>query len=141
MAWTDDKHNPNYQRIRKAFSILSNIKNLNGDKYKIHLIPLPPTQYMNEKEAKGLWQNPNALPRKNGDILPASYLNYYIFNGAVLIPSFGCNTDEQVKDIFRRIFPKKEIIQIYSREPLLGGGGIHCLLHEVPRLEGKICNL
>ena len=141
LAWTDDKHNPNYQRIRKAFSILSNIKNLNGDKYKIHLIPLPPTQYMNEKEAKGLWQNPNALPRKNGDILPASYLNYYIFNGAVLIPSFGCNTDEQVKDIFRRIFPKKEIIQIYSREPLLGGGGIHCLLHEVPRLEGKICNL
>ena len=135
LAWTDDKNNSNYRRIRRAFNILSNIKNLEGDNYKIHQIPLPPTQYMNEGEANGLWQHPNALSRKTGDILPASYLNFYIINGAVLIPSFGCETDEQVKYLFQKIFPEQDIIQIYSREPLLGGGGIHCLLHEVPQLE------
>jgi agmatine deiminase len=137
LAWTEDKRNPNYRRIRKAFTILSDITNLNGDKYKIHLIPLPPTQYMEEKESKGLWNHPDALPRNAGDILPASYLNYYMFNGAVLIPSFGCDTDNSVKTIFKDIFPQKDIVQIYSREPLLGGGGIHCLLHEIPLLEEK----
>lgn len=92
---------------------------------------------MEEKESKGLWNHPDALPRNAGDILPASYLNYYMFNGAVLIPSFGCDTDNSVKTIFKDIFPQKDIVQIYSREPLLGGGGIHCLLHEIPLLEEK----
>lgn len=135
LAWTNDKHNPNYRRINRAFKILSNIKDLEGNNYKIHQIPLPPTQYMNEVEANGLYQHSDALIRKNGDILPASYLNYYMINGAVLIPSFGCETDEQVKILFQKIFTEKDVIQIYSREPLLGGGGLHCLLHEVPQLE------
>lgn len=136
LAWTEDKHNPNYRRIKKAFDILSNITNCDGNKYKIHLIPLPPIQYMNKEEAGGLWNNPDALPRNTGDILPASYLNYYMINDAVLIPSFGCNTDHSVKVMFENIFPERDVIQVYSREPLLGGGGIHCLLHEVPKLEG-----
>ncbi|MBD5480578.1 MAG: agmatine deiminase family protein [Lachnospiraceae bacterium] len=135
LAWTEDKHNPNYRRIKKAFDILSNITNTDGDKYKIHLIPLPPMQYMDEKESNGLRNHPEALPRNAGDALPASYLNYYIINGAVLIPSFGCDTDEYVKTMFENIFPERDIIQVYSREPLLGGGGIHCLLHEVPLME------
>lgn len=135
LAWTEDKHNPNYKRIQKAFDILSNITNIDGNKYKIHLIPLPPMQYMDEKESDGLWIHPEALLRNGGDVLPASYLNYYIVNGAVLIPSFGCDTDEDVKRIFENIFPERDIIQVYSREPLLGGGGIHCLLHEIPLLE------
>lgn len=135
LAWTEDKYNPNYQRIKKAFDILSNITNINGDKYKIHLVPLPPMQYMDEKESNGLWNHLEALPRNAGDALPASYLNYYIINGAVLIPSFGCDIDEYVKTMFENIFPERDIIQVYSREPLLGGGGIHCLLHEVPLME------
>ena len=135
LAWTEDSDNPNYHRLKRAYDILSSITNINGDKYKIHLIPLPPMQYMNKKEANGLKIHPDALPRNAGDILPASYLNFYIINGAVLIPSFGCNTDDTVKDIFKSIFPRRRVIQVYSREPLLGGGGIHCLLHEIPLLE------
>lgn len=135
LAWTEDSDNPNYHRLKRAYDILSSITNINGDKYKIHLIPLPPMQYMNEKEANGLKIHPDALPRNAGDILPASYLNFYIINDAVLIPSFGCNTDDTVKDIFKSIFPRRRVIQVYSREPLLGGGGIHCLLHEIPLLE------
>lgn len=74
----------------------------------------------------------NSIDRNAGDLLPASYLNFYMINGAVLIPSFGCETDEEAFNCFRSLFPNREVIQIYSREPLLGGGGIHCLLHEVP---------
>lgn len=142
LAWTEDKHNPNYRRIKRAFDILSNITNCNGEKYKIHLIPLPPMQYMNKEESSGLWTHPETLPRNAGDALPASYLNYFLINDAVLIPSFGCDTDEPVRAMFKDIFPERDVIQVYSREPLLGGGGIHCLLHEIPLMEdtGEIHN-
>lgn len=132
LAWTDDKKNPNYKRVRKAYKLLNSINTIEGEKYKIHLIPLPPLQYMKDEETNGLWRHQNALPRNAGDILPASYLNYYLINGAVLIPSFGCEQDLQVKALFEVIFHERDVIQIYSREPLLGGGGIHCLLHEIP---------
>ncbi len=138
LAWTEDKTNPNYHRVRNAYNVISNITNLNNEKYNIHFIPLPPIQYMDEVEAKGLTCNPDTLPRNAGDILPASYLNFYMINGAVLIPAFNCETDETVKRLFESIFEDRDIIQIYSREPLLGGGGIHCLLHEIPLLEESI---
>ena len=72
------------------------------------------------------------MPRNAGDELPASYINFYLLNGAVIIPSFNCETDNMVKHIFEQLFPDRDVIQIFSREPLLGGGGIHCLLHEIP---------
>ena len=133
LAWTDDIHNPNYESVHSAYNILSKVTNCYGEKYKINLIPLPPLQYMSQSESDGLSTNDNAMERLTGDILPASYLNYYLINNAVLIPTFGCETDNEVRLIFEKIFKNKEIISIYSREPLLGGGGMHCLLHEIYR--------
>lgn len=133
IAWTDDKKNPNYKRVRQIFEYINNLSNLNNEKYNIHRIPLPPLQFMTEEESAGLCKA-NSIDRSAGDILPASYLNFYMINGAVLVPAFGCETDEDALRCFRKVFPDRKIIQIYSREPLLGGGGIHCLLHEVPAL-------
>ena len=127
LAWTEDKKNPNYSRVRKAYSMLEG-------EYKIYKIPLPPMQYMLKSEADGLLYHEGAIRRNEGDILPASYINYYMVNGAVIIPSFGCDTDIEVKHLFENIFADREVVQVYSREPLLGGGGIHCLLHEIPYL-------
>lgn len=135
LAWTEDKENPNYVRVRNAYEILYNATNCKGEKYKIHRIPLPPMQYMTKKESNGLKTCVDSLSRNAGDTLPASYLNYYLINGAVLIPAFCCETDELVKEQFREIFSDREIIQFNSREPLLGGGGLHCILHEIPPLE------
>ena len=137
LAWTDDKSNPNYKRLHKIYRMLGGMKNLTGELYKIHRIPLPDMLYMTEEEEKSLRKDENALERKAGDVLPASYLNFYMLNGAVLIPSFDCVTDTVVLKIFKELFPDREVVQVYSREPLLGGGGIHCLLHEVPEFKGE----
>lgn len=133
IAWTDDKQNSNYKRVRSIFDVLQN-------EYKgiIHKIILPPSQYMSEEEAQGIISNPHSLPRKAGDLLPASYLNFYFVNGGVIVPIFNCPTDQDVLMQFERMFPDKRIIPVYSREPLLGGGGIHCLLHEIPTLEDNM---
>lgn len=131
IAWTDDKQNPNYKRVRQIYDCIVGLCNLNNERYSIHRIPLPPMQIMTETESLGLCKA-DSLDRNAGDILPASYLNFYMINGAVLIPAFECETDLKALMRFKNLFPDREIIQVYSREPLLGGGGIHCLLHEVP---------
>lgn len=132
LAWTDDKNNPNYKRVRDAYKTIENEVNLLGDKYNIHLVHLPTIQYMEQFESNGLIVDSQSLDRKAGDVLPASYLNFYMCNGAVVIPSFGCKEDEIALSTMKNIFKNRDVIQIYSREPLLGGGGIHCILHEVP---------
>lgn len=129
IAWTNDKTNPNYARVRE---ILKTIQK--SYECEVHKIPLPTPLYMSAEEEAGLTTNDDAIIRKEGDLLPASYLNFYMVNGGVLIPKFGCVEDEQVLEIFKRVFPDRMIEQIYSREPLLGGGGIHCILHEIPDL-------
>ncbi len=129
MAWTDDRQNPNYSRVRNIEKQL-----LAQYDCTLHKIPLPLVQRMTEQESAGLTQNKDAIERREGDILPASYLNFNYVNGAILLPSFGCPEDTLVLEQFKKIFPDRVIEQIYSREPLLGGGGIHCILHEIPEL-------
>lgn len=92
---------------------------------------------MTEDEANGIVSLPSSLPRQAGDLLPASYLNFYFVNDGVIVPVFGCPEDREAIKKFKSIFPEREIVPVYSREPLLGGGGIHCLLHEIPILERK----
>ncbi len=133
IAWTDDKKNPNYKRVRDIFAVLT--ESYHGN---IHKIPLPTPQYMNQEEASGIIIPPTSLPRKEGDLLPASYLNFYFVNGGVIVPTFGCKEDDIALRQFENIFPDRKVVPIYSREPLLGGGGIHCILHEIPLLEEQL---
>lgn len=129
LAWTNDVDNPNYKRVRNIYkTILDNYDCI------IHKIPLPSLQYMTKEEERGLSINENAIDRKAGDLLPASYLNCYFVNGGILLPVFGCKEDEIAIQCFEKIFPNRKIEKIYSHEPLLGGGGIHCILHEIPKL-------
>lgn len=133
LAWTDNPEDPNYRRVRNFYKQIT-------ESYDavIHKITLPPVQLMTNAESDGLIYNDDALDRNEGDLLPASYLNYYLVNGGVIIPSFGCDEDFIVLDQMKSIFPDRKVEQIYSREPLLGGGGIHCILHEIPELKRNV---
>ena len=65
--------------------------------------------------------------------LPISYLNYYQFNNAVILPQFGYEEyDCQALTIFKDVFINKEIIPINASDIILGGGGIHCITKEIP---------
>jgi len=66
------------------------------------------------------------------DRLAYSYLNFYVCNGAVLVPTFGDRNDNYAQGIFRENFPSREIISIDARPFYLGGGGIHCVTQQVP---------
>ena len=70
-----------------------------------------------------------------GDRLAASYANFYISNHAIIVPQFGI-TDSDARAIqqLQEAFPNHNVVGVPSREILLGGGNIHCITQQVPKM-------
>ena len=64
--------------------------------------------------------------------LPASYANFYIANGIVLVPVFNDPNDRIALDIFTELFPGREIVPIYSGDLVWGFGTMHCMTQQQP---------
>jgi agmatine deiminase len=64
--------------------------------------------------------------------LPASYANFYIGNGVVLVPIFNDPNDRIALDTLAKVFPGREIIPIYCGDLIWGFGGIHCMTQQQP---------
>ncbi len=75
----------------------------------------------------------NYASRYVGQVIPASYINFYIFNGGVIIPGFNHpESDQRALKTITKLFPSRRVIQIQSRDVVLGGGGIHCITQQQP---------
>ena len=66
--------------------------------------------------------------------LPASYANFYIANGIVLVPVFNDPNDRIALDILADLFPDREIVGIYSGDLIWGFGAMHCMTQQQPAL-------
>ncbi len=63
--------------------------------------------------------------------MSASYANFHIINGAILVPAFDDSIwDQNAVDVLQQCFPYRKIIPINTREVLLGGGNIHCITQQ-----------
>lgn len=67
-----------------------------------------------------------------GRRLPASYANFYIANGVVLVPVFNDPNDRVALDILVDIFPDRDIVPIYCGDLIWGFGAIHCMTQQQP---------
>jgi agmatine deiminase len=67
-----------------------------------------------------------------GRRLPASYANFYIANGIVLVPVFNDANDRIALDILADVFPEREIVGIYCGDLIWGFGAIHCMTQQQP---------
>ena len=70
-----------------------------------------------------------------GRRLPASYANFYIGTGAVLVPVFNDPNDRIALDILAAHFPAREIVPIYSGDLIWGFGAIHCMTQQQPKAD------
>ena len=61
-----------------------------------------------------------------------SYLNFYLANGAVLLPMFGDAKDDAAYEAINAAFPDRQAIQIDAADLVHGGGGIHCITQQQP---------
>jgi agmatine deiminase len=66
--------------------------------------------------------------------LPASYANFYIANGLILVPVFNDPNDRVALDIFADLFPDREIVGIYCGDLIWGLGAIHCMTQQQPAI-------
>jgi agmatine deiminase len=69
---------------------------------------------------------------RDGQRLPASYANFYIANGVVLVPVFNDANDREALNTLSEIFPAREIVPIYSGDLIWGLGTLHCMTQQQP---------
>lgn len=77
-----------------------------------------------------------AQPKKqlaaNGARLALSYINFYVCNGGVIVPSFDDSNDQKAFDLIAAAFPDRKTLAVPALDILAGGGGIHCITQQQP---------
>jgi agmatine deiminase len=69
----------------------------------------------------------------NGERLPASYANFYIANGVVIVPTFNDRNDRLALNILAELFPDRHVIGIHAVDLVWGFGTLHCLTQQQPK--------
>ena len=109
----DENHEPlaeNLDRLKSA-------RNLHGKPFKIVELPMPAPVVF------------------DGQRLPASYANFYIANGIVLVPTFNDPNDRKALGILAEVFPKHTVSGIHCGDFIWGLGALHCMTQQQPAAE------
>lgn len=114
----DDPLSPNYAVLQRNLALLQKMRGVDGR--RLDVVPLPCPQPIRPVG----WRE---------EILPASYANFLIINGAVLAPTYRQDSsDSQALDILGQAFPDRDIVPIDCFDIVLEGGALHCLSQQVP---------
>ena len=109
-----DPEDPHYEPLAAMEKQLRGFKTLDGKPYNLIPLPLPEALYLDDYR------------------LPASYANFLIINGAVLLPGAGSPLDEVARKRLQEAFPDREVIVIDCRALLSGHGSLHCITMQYP---------
>lgn len=136
LSWTDDETDEFYSVCRTALMELNSFIDAQGRSLEVTKLPVPPVMRYSEEEVGSLDAPEAGSPplRQVGERLAASYVNFYIANGGVVVPAFGHpEADARAAEIILGCFPTYEVVQIPdAKEILLGGGNIHCITQQQP---------
>lgn len=112
----DDPTDEHFPSLAAMAEELATLRTLDGSPYR--LLPLP-------------W--PSAKHDPEGCRLPASYANFLILNGGVLVPTYDDRHDAVALDVVRRAFPGRKIIGIDCSTLILQHGSLHCVTMQIPK--------
>jgi agmatine deiminase len=77
--------------------------------------------------------SPGRVLGASGEVIAASYCNFYLGNAVVVMPAFGTPNDELARAALARIFPRHSVIASPARSFLEGGGTFHCMTRQIPK--------
>ncbi len=133
LTWTDDHNDPQYPISKDALDRLSNATDAHGRKLEVLKIHQPTPVIITAEEAEGVDAVEGTLPRNPGDRMAASYVNFYLCTGGLILPTFDDPNDERAVDVLQEALPERRVVGVPTREILLGGGNIHCITQQQPK--------
>ena len=109
-----DPSDTNHQALEENLRRLENSADQAGRQLRVLEIPMPPR--MEARDGR----------------LPASHLNFYVGNEAVLVPTFGGESDRLAMECLEEVFPKRDVVGIDCRALVHGLGTLHCVTQQIP---------
>jgi agmatine deiminase len=110
----DDPADPNFAPLRDNLARLRSMRDQDGEPFRIVTLPMPrPLEH-------------------EGQRLPASYANFYIANGVVLLPTYDPERDESARLTLQELFPGRRVVGIDCTDLVWGLGAFHCVSQQWP---------
>ena len=113
---TTHKLDPNYEILEKNKANLVKFFQDTNQIFELIEIPLPTRKKINNK------------------YIVSSYINFYFSKNKIILPQFNVKEDNEVKLTFQKLFPNREIIMLETENINYGGGNIHCITMNVPKI-------
>lgn len=110
----DDPSDENYRALEENRERLEGVRLAGGGRLEVIGLPMPEPLFF------------------EGVRVPASYANFYIANGTVLVPTFNDARDRLALGIIADCFPDRAVVGIHAVDLVWGFGTLHCLTHEQP---------
>ncbi|HUL70860.1 MAG TPA: agmatine deiminase family protein [Gemmatimonadales bacterium] len=112
----EDPSDENFKPLEENRRRLRTMTDQDGRPLRVVTLPMPPALYHDDQR------------------VPASYANFYIANGLVLLPAYSPPHDAVAQSILQRLFPDRRVIPIDSRDLAWGLGSFHCVTQQWPSL-------
>ena len=109
-----DPSDPQYAAVQENLARLRAATDARGRALEVVELPMP------------------ARPEFRGRRLSPSYVNFYVANGAVIMPAFGDPADDVARDVLARLFPRRTVVPVPTLELAKADGNIHCVTQQQP---------
>jgi len=116
LARESDPRDDNYLPLERAREHLEGERDARGRRLEVIALPMPGPRF------------------HDGQRLPASYANFLIANGLVLVPTFNDPNDRLALGVLSELFPRRRVVGIHCLDLVLGLGSVHCSTHHEPLL-------
>jgi agmatine deiminase len=116
-----DADDPNREALAQLAADLEAATDARGRRLSVVRVPSP-----------GLVEDPD------GRVMPASYLNFYIANTTVVVPTYGTRWDEAATQAIAALFPERRTVAVNAKAILTGGGAFHCITQQQPAGQGAL---
>ena len=122
LAWTDDPEDPQYELSMASLRCLESERDARGRPLQCTDCDTVPPGVCDPGGSGRSEFEPGEDEREAGERLAASYVNFYISNGGVILPQFGDENDRTAVGDSGGLFPERKIYPIFARDILVGGG-------------------